>query len=432
MSQGPESSTGTAGLLMAVYVPTGLLAFGQGVMVPVLPLYAKEFGGSFSLAGIVVAAAWFGTMLADLPTGMFLQRIGYRRSMLIGSVIFSLATIALGLAHFIPELIAYRFAAGIGTALWALSRHAYIAQVVPPASRGKAISIFGGINRLGTFVGPFAGGLIAAAFGLGDAIVVAGIFAGLASAVAFIFVHDPPATGPRRASGHRFDIDTLREVINHSPRDVLAAGSAQIFGQMIRAGRQIVIPLYAAYGVGLNEARVGQVVSISALVDVTLFLPAGILMDRYGRKAAAIPSFAIMGIGMAIVPFTHSFNQLLIAGLVIGLGNGLGAGTMMTLGADLAPPGRTAEFLGVWRLIGDTGQAVAPMIVGAVADVIGIGMTSGGVSLLGFSSAFIIAAFVRETRWDAEAKHVAYTRGSDPGDPERAPPSTGPPGADSS
>lgn len=393
-------------LLMPVYVPTLLLAFGQGLMIPVLPIYAKEFGGSFGLAGLVVSAAWIGTMLSDLPTGMLLARLGFRRAMILGCALFSGGTIALGLSQLVPEMIVFRFIAGIGTAFWGLSRHAYIAQAVPSASRGRAISTFGGINRLGTFTGPAIGGLISQYYGLPAAIVVAGILAGVAVLVAVFFVHDPE-TVVRTTSRH-LDFGVLRDALAGNHRDVTAAGTAQIFGQMIRAGRQIVIPLFARYAVGLDNFQVGQIVSASSLIDVLLFFPAGVIMDRFGRKAAAVPSFTILGLGMLLVPFTSSYLTLLLAALVIGFGNGLGAGTMMTLGADLAPPGRTGEFLGIWRLIGDSGQAIAPLIVGPVADALGLPLTAGSVAFLGFISAATMAIFVRETRWGRGARPATF------------------------
>ncbi len=388
---------------MPVFVPTAFLAFGQGLMIPVLPLYAKEAGGSYGLAGLIVSAAWIGTMLFDLPTGLLLPKFGFRRAMIAGAALFALATTMLGLVHLTPELIVLQFIGGIGTAFWGLSRHAYIATAIPNETRGRAISVFGGINRLGTFTGPFAGGFIAQYYGLSTALIVAGLAAFGAVIIAFFFVHDPESTTVR-PKGHTIRLGVVREAINHNRRDVIAAGTANVFGQMIRAGRQIAIPLFAAYALGLDKAQVGIIVSASALVDMSLFIPAGYVMDRFGRKAASVPSFSILALGMALVPFTHSYMQLLGAGLIMGLGNGMGAGSMMTLGADLAPPHLTGEFLGVWRLIGDSGRAVSPIIVGAVADAVGIVITSGAIAGLGVIAATTLAIFVHETRWDHQPR----------------------------
>lgn len=391
---------------MPVYVPTAFLSFGQGLLIPVLPLYAKQAGGSFGLAGIIVSAASIGTMLCDLPSGLLLPKFGFRWSMIGGAALFAIATTMLGLVNLTPEMILLQFVGGVGTAFWGLSRHAYIATVIPNETRGRSISIFGGINRLGTFTGPFAGGLIAQYFSLGNAIVVAGVAAGVAVVVAFLFVHDPVSTNVR-PKGQPFRFSVVSEAVQHNRRDVVAAGTANVFGQMIRAGRQIAIPLFAAYALGLGNAQVGFIVSASSLLDMSLFIPAGYVMDRFGRKAASVPSFSILALGMALVPFTHSYAQLMGAGLIMGLGNGMGAGAMMTLGADLAPQHLTGEFLGFWRFLGDTGKSVSPIIVGAVADSVGIVITSGLIAGLGVIAAGTLAIFVRETRWDAERRSRA-------------------------
>lgn len=69
-------------------------------------------------------------------------------------------------------------------------------------------------------------------------------------------------------------------------------------------------------------------------------------MDRLGRKAAIVPSFVVQAVGMALIPLSHSYGGLLAVASLIGLGNGLGSGSMMTLGADLAPARRAASSWG--------------------------------------------------------------------------------------
>jgi MFS family permease len=129
-------------------------------------------------------------------------------------------------------------------------------------------------------------------------------------------------------------------------------------------------------------------------------------MDRLGRKFASVPSFLVMAIGMAIVPFTTSYVGMLVATCIIGFGNGIGSGTMMTLGADLAPREATGEFLGVWRLIGDVGSTGGPLVVGGLADTAalltastatGLMVSSLTLSGVGVLAAATLLLFVRET-----------------------------------
>jgi MFS family permease len=379
---------------LAVYVPTFLLAFAQGMVVPAMPLYAQTFVESVGLISISVAALGIGTMLADLPAGMMLERLGRRPMMLIGTAMVVASYIGLAQAHVFPELVLYRLVGGVGSAMWGLSRLAFVTDMVAVEARGRALAAFGGTNRIGTVVGPAAGGLIGGALGLpwtfaGSAVLA---LAGLVVAARYV-----PETRSAAAPGHSGRWRAMGRLARSHYRDLLGAGTAQVFAQMIRSGRQLIVPLYAATVLGMDVAAVGLILSISAIIDVALFLPAGMLMDRMGRRFAAIPSFLVMGIGMAMLPFTGGFVSLLAATAVMGLGNGLGSGTMATLGADLAPKEATGEFLGLWRLIGDAGQMSGPLVVGGIADLVGLSAAALILAGIGFLAAGTIYLFVEET-----------------------------------
>ncbi len=383
-------------MLLPVYVPTALLAFGQGLLVPTLPYYAEGLGASRLLIGFIVASAGIGTLIADVPAGALLGRVGRRPAMLLGAGLVALSTFLAGFFPHIGALIGLRLVAGVGTALWGLSRHAYITDVITPAQRGRSISVFGGINRGGSLLAPVFGGLVATTLGLGAPFMLAGLLAGATAVIAFFFI---PETGQRVtvSGGHKLRWGLVAQLLRTHRRDLSAAGVAQIFAQMIRAGRQLIIPLYGI-SLGLDPAVTGSIISFSALLDVAMFFPAGFMMDRFGRKVAAVPCFAIMALGMLAVAWSFDFRSLLLGAAIIGFGNGLGSGTMMTLGADLAPPGAVGEFLGFWRLIGDTGQSSGPLIVGAVAGAFGLFATALLLSAVGAASALTLAFLVRETR----------------------------------
>ncbi len=55
--------------------------------------------------------------------------------------------------------------------------------------------------------------------------------------------------------------------------------------------------------------------------------------------------------------------------VLASIGNGLGSGIVLTLGADLSPAGERSRFLGVWRLVGDSGALVGPLLTAAVASL---------------------------------------------------------------
>ena len=384
-------------LLLSFYLPALLLSLSQSLVVPIMPLYARSMDASYGLIGLVSAGVGLGTLLGDVPSGMMVRRLGQKRTMLLGVGCTVFSTAALFWARSIPEVVIYRLLTGFGQALYTVSRHAYIADAVRVSGRGRAIALFGGVSRAGRFIAPLIGGTIAKAYGLRVPFLVVGLMSAAAFATMVAFVRNAETTpqeagsAPRSRGGHL--LSTLR-----SQRRVLAsAGVGQLFAQMIRAGRKIIIPLYAADVIGLDVQAIGFIVSFASAVDMTLFLPAGLIMDRLGRKYAIVPSFVIQAVGMALVPLTSSATGLLLAATLIGIGNGLSSGSMMTLGADLAPLDTRSEFLGLWRLIGDVGGSSGPIIVGSVAEVLALPAAAMAISSAGLLAGAIFALLVPET-----------------------------------
>lgn len=389
-------------LLLAVYVPTVLLAFSQGVIILSLPLLATETSDAYSFASLIVSAAAFGTLIADVPTGSLMIRLGLKRTMVIGTVLVAGSTLLLAVPLGAEPQLALRLLAGVGTALWGLSRYTYITQQIPPHLRGRAIASFGGINRAGTFAGPLIAGWIVTQFGLHVSFAFAGVLGILAMLAARMWIPDdasarPSATAP---GSHLGEIAETWKALAGRRADVLFGSLGQVLAQVVRQGRQFLIPLYGVEVLGLSAFDVGLVMTTSAVIDMLLFGPAGFLMDRFGRKFAIIPSFTLMSVGIAMIPFTDGFQGLLAAGIVIGFGNGLGSGTMMTLGADFAPTGFTSTFLSLWRFIGDSGQMLGPILVGVVAQVFDLRESAWVLAGCSAACALMMLVLVRETRVD--------------------------------
>ena len=389
-----------AQLLYAVYVPTFILAFCQGMLALLLPVYVIDLGLSFSLIGLVLAGYGIGTLIGDLPAGGIQDRIGNRRSMTIGICVMGLGMLALSQSERFATLLLCGISIGAGAALWNVSRHAYLANNTLNSSRGRAISIFGGVNRIGMFAGPITGGYLSAEAGMQTAFFFCGVVALLALIFPLLFVRDgqaelPPGQQTSMARSYRHLFSYLRR----SVWVLTPAGFGMICAQTIRAGRQTIIPLYAASILGLDVKQIGLVMGVAAAVDMSMFYPAGYVMDRFGRKFAYVPSFLLQALGMALVPLTGSFAALLAATSLIGFGNGLGSGTMLTLGADLAPPKGEGmgAFLGLWRLIGDTGHTSAPIIVGTIADALSLVPSIYVIAIIGLGAGSILGLFVPET-----------------------------------
>jgi MFS family permease len=341
---------------------------------------------------------------------VFMRRLGQKETMLVGAAVAALATAALFLAGSVPTAVALRIIAGFSRALFTVSRHAYVAGIASVGRRGRAIALFGGLMRIGSFLGPLAGGVMAASYGLRSTFLVFGAANLAAMAAMAVFVR--ASSEERSAPSLRGHADLLLTTLKERYRVLIASGGGQLLAQMIRAGRSAIIPLYAADVVGLDVTAIGAIVSLSSAVDMSLFYPAGWIMDHLGRKFAIVPSFLIQAVGMFLIPFTTSFGSLLAAAAVIGFGNGLGSGSMMTLGADLAPKHARGEFLGIWRLIGDVGQTGGPILVGQVADLVALPTAAWAIGAAGLCAGLIFWRLVPEPlKARAQESQVASAEG---------------------
>lgn len=388
-----------ANLTLTVYLPTFVLSLCKGLLFPVLPIFASSFGVSYSLIGLILAGEAVGTLCADVPAGSLLRRLGGKWTMVLGISLVGLSVLALIWAGSVWEVLAYRFIAGVGGALWNLSRHAYITEVTKLVERGRAIALFGGTNRLGVFAGPALGGLTATLYGITAPFALFVALSVLALVGVMVFSEKPaPPNGFKASSYQTAEAHHVIDILTQHYRVLASAGSGQLLAQMIRASKQVIIPLYGANVLGLDLQALGLIMSISSFIDFSMFYPAGLLMDRLGRKYAILPCFFLQAAGMALVPLATSALGLLICASVIGLGNGLGSGTMMTLGADLAPKAGLGEFLGVWRLIGDSGAMGAPVAVGAIADLLSLPTAALVMAGVGWCAVSIFAFKVPETR----------------------------------
>lgn len=390
-SPGPGAWRARIDVVTAVYLPALLLSFCSGLLVPTLPLFASSLHASLGVVGVVLGAEAIGTLLADVPAGVLLGRFSDKAVMLAGLTLVAVSVLLLVPARSVLLVIGLRLTSGLGLALFNLSRHAFLTEATRGGRRGRAISTFGGVSRAGGFVGPAVGGLLAAALGLRAPFVLyaAVVVAALVGVARFV-----PATAPHPPSpGAAPRLPALREFA----AVLSTAGLAQLMAQTLRAGRKVLLPLYASQVLGLDVGAVGFILSASAFADLTLFYPAGWLMDRRGRKFAIVPSFLLQAVGLALVPLTHGFAALLAVAVGLGFGNGLSAGTMMTLGSDLAPREALGAFLGAWRLVGDAGSSGGPLLVGAVAEALDLSMAAVAVAAVGVGAALVFAYRVPET-----------------------------------
>ncbi len=376
---------------LSVYLPTFLFAVGQGAVLPTIPLFAESLGASVALAAVVVGMRGMGTMVFDVPAGVLVSKFGDRYAMVIGTL--ALALVAVGASFSTSALMfgAFVFVMGCAWSIWLLARLSYVSEQAPLEVRGRALSLLGGANRIGNFVGPILGGAIGVAVGLEYVFWLQAGLAIVASVLMFVLIRD--GDSPEVHDGSLYA--RVASVVVEHRKVFMTAGAAVICLQVLRNSRQAVIPLWGSH-VGLDAAQIGLVMGLSSGIDMLLFYPVGSIMDRYGRKWVGVPCLAVLAVAMMMIPLTDSFTTLMLVGLLSGFGNGMGSGIVMTLGADFSPARGRGEFLGVWRLIGDIGTAGGPFVLGGLAAALSLGAATVATGGIGLAGAAIMYLWVAE------------------------------------
>lgn len=352
----------------AVYLPALLYGIGQGAIAPVVALSATHLGASVAVAGLVVAAAGLGQVVGDIPAGALTNRIGERNAMLGATGLVALALAACLLVTNVWGLAIAIGCTGLAGAVWGLARQAYLSEAVPIELRARALSTLGGVQRIGSFIGPFLGAGAMKFLGTDGAYWVHLIAALLACTVLLSL---PDVEGRTRGSRPIAAESTWGVIRDHFPV-LRTLGVGALLVGAVRASRQVVVPLWALH-IGLDAQTTSIIFGLSGAVDMLLFYPAGSVMDRMGRKWVAVPSMLVLGFAHLLLPLTHTTGTLTAVALLMGVGNGLGAGVIMTLGADASPPVGRAQFLGAFRLFADTGNGAGPLLLAGASALLGLG-----------------------------------------------------------
>ena len=373
-------------IAVSVYGPTILVAVGQGAILPLVALSARELGASVGTAALIVALIGLGQLIGDLPAGALAARIGERRALIAACVVDALALVGAFLAQSLILLAIAITVTGVAHAVFGLARHAYLTEAIPVPFRARALSTLGGSFRIGLFIGPFIAAVLVTRWSIGAAYGFAAIMS-IAAAILTAFL--PDLTRNRSCQRHRRQLERHRSVSRCWLSIVVSCSrlaSAFSVISAARATRQSIVPLWAE-SIGIDAATTAVIFGISAGVDILLFYPGGAIMDRFGRVYVAVPTMIVLGLGFLLLPLTTGPTSVGLVAALMGLGNGISSGIVLTLGADASPSLDRAQFLGGWRLCSDLGNAAGPLVISVVSALAPLAVAAVTMGLLTWAGA---------------------------------------------
>ena len=378
-------------IAIPAFGPSLLFGLGEGAILPIIPLMARDMGASVPMAALVVALISIGSLLNNIPASLLTMRWGERWAIVAAGIWSALGMALCVLTSHLGLFATGCLMVGMSQAVYNLARQSYMTEAVPIAYRARALSTLGGVMRIGMFIGPFLGAAAVHAFGLVAAfgVGIAGVLGAAALAARMPDLVLPPLPPGQTPPASTTIASTLRD----HRRVFLTLGIGVLLVSAVRSSRQVVIPLWADH-LALGPAVASLVYGLAGGIDMLVFYPAGKLMDHKGRQWVAVPSMVIMGTALLLMPLTTGFNTLLLAALAIGFGNGIGSGLIMTLGADHSPRHGRAHFLGVWRLMSDIGGSCGPALLSILAGGLSLAAGIATIGLIAFAAAGVLGVWI--------------------------------------
>jgi MFS family permease len=382
-----EAEFSVRSLLIPVFLPSLLFTTAESALLPVIPSVAQNLGASLPVAGAVTGALMIGQLLADIPAARLVNKLGERWSMVAAS---ALGIVGLLLAFCATELWMLalgNLAIGAGAAVFGLARHGYMTATAPLSHRARALSLLGGTFRAGAALGPLIGAYLLANFST-DAVFAAATILCLLAIVVVLFSKNVIDDSIEQKS----DLSTFA-LAKLERKSLLTIGLGSMILMALRTIRYIGLPLWALH-IGLEVSLAALIIGMAAILDLAFFYTSGQIMDRWGRRAVAIPTLLGLGITFLLFGFATNGTGFFILALAMSLANAVGSGLVMVLAADNAPPQYRNQYLAVFRLLLDSGAAVAPQVLAIITAAVSLSAGLASFGALGLVGAWIMWRFV--------------------------------------
>lgn len=344
----------------------GLIAFcvmlGFGVVIPVLPVFARSFGvGNFEV-GMVVSVFALMRLIISPFTARMINWWGERVVLASGIYIVAASSAVSGLAANYEQLLIMRGVGGIGSAMFTVSAMTLLLNSVDSKRRGRAQSFFQGGFLLGGMAGPALGGLLSKISLTAPFFFYAATLA-VAGTIGLLLLNPP---GDRTAKTDAAPARPFREVLRDSRyQAALVANFAQGWNSF--GVRSALIPVLVVEGLRREPTWTGIAFAIAAVAQAIALAPAGKFVDTVGRKQAIILGSGLSAASMVAIAFVPNIWVLIAVLCVYAVGASM-LGTAPASSVGDAAGARSGTPVAVFSMTSDVGAIIGPLVAGFLAD----------------------------------------------------------------
>ena len=341
------------------------------MLLPTVPLYIKELGGTQSTVGLVIGIAGpvaaFGVPLYGLGVDRWSRRwmavLGLAINV-IGAIIMIFVLSPLMLL--IPTILRR-----VGSGATGSATRTMILDIAPPNRRGEAMTNFATSHNIAIAFGPAVGLWIYHGFGSTPLFIVcAAVMAG-----ASLFLLPVGRTERHEAGGRRGPVDAQTEAIAEPRKetwvDKLVVREALVPGLsvlLLSAAYLATTTFVSILGEERDIPNYGSFFVVYAVVVIAGRLLTGRISDTHGRAVILLPSLALTVGCMIVLAFTYSTAGFLVAAFMLGLGFGTGQPMIQAIAADWSPPEKYGRAMSMMMGGFSFGSAAGTVFVGEMSE----------------------------------------------------------------
>ena len=346
---------------------------GFGAMVPSLPLYAETFGVSGAAIGLAIGVYGLARFVLAIPSGQISDKWGRKPALAIGGFLSTAGNLLSVYATDYPEFLIARFIAGAGAGMVVTTGSVILADITTPARRGRVIAIYQGTFIFAVGIGPLPGGLLAQNFGLLAPFWFCAFASFIAGSIALFSVKETRHLARQKEIKGTVlpSLADQLKILSKNIGFVLVSGIALSHALTRTGGLFNIIPIIGSFRIQLAYDEIGIALAIGSLLGLCAVYPAGVAVDCWGRKAIIVPFTFVTGISFLLFAVAETFFWFAFANALWGIASGIGGSAPAAYAADSAPPGMNASAMSLFRMLGDIGYVVGPILLGFIVDIHG-------------------------------------------------------------
>jgi len=334
---------------------------GFGIVLPLLPTYAKDIGATPLEIGLIAASFSVMQFFFSPIWGAKSDQIGRRPIILISVAASAISYLIFSQADTVALLLISRILAGIGSANISATQ-AYITDVTDSTNRSKAMGMIGAAFGLGFVLGPPLGGFLKTFYGISMVGYVAAALTFLDLILAFIFLPESLKEKKPKAKVQLFNFDKMLDAFKRpAVSRIMITNFLFLFAFV---NMQVSAALLWKEYFSVTDQSIGYLFAIVGVISVFVqgFL-IGKLTKKYGERKVFLLGNMIMAVGLICIPYTPTDSLFTIGLFFLGM-LAIGNGLVVPIGSSLislyTPNHEQGEVLGVFQSVGSFARILGP------------------------------------------------------------------------